>query len=442
MTSTNVASAIVEAYNHAGNSNLVPRIVLPDVIYAAVGDEMQVFTRGVIEAMNPYALPYNFVSAIGTSYPRYFDLTPTAANIGTTTITVNVTDLNQNVLSTKTVNIVVASSTGQPISMKNILTMGDSLTNGGVWPMEFARRLQGTGGTPVGYGYGNTKFIGDTAFTSSTTQAFTGYGGWTWELYNGTASVTSGHILTGTFDKDKTDNNSTWTDGANTWNIEYTQGALKIHGAGTLASSGTLTWLSGGTHTSNIVYTAKTDEPQSPFWSTASSSISFYNWAQRNGYSGIDAIYVLLGWNQTGEATSTMGTAVRAFLDKFHTDYPNGVVRLVGIEAPSYNGGLGANYGASATLSSYYWTLQKANQINDAYQGIANEAAYKGFVRYVGTAAQFDNENNMSYSSAAVNTRSATIENRGTNGVHPATAGYYQIADSVFREFVNYFLPH
>ena len=448
MVSTNVRDAIVEAYNHGSTttsvpSTLIPRIVMPDVIYGVVGDELQVFTRGVIEAMNPYNLPYNFISSIGNSYPRYFDVTPVVSNIGTTTLTVNVTDLSKNVLSTKTINIVVASSTGQPSTLKNILTVGDSLMTGPcTWAGEVARRLQGIGGTPAGYGYNNIQFVGDWAMAASSTQACTGYGGWTWENYIGTSGATSGHILTGSFDKDKTDVNAYYTDGTNLWNIEYATGALKIHGSGTLASSGTLTYVSGGTHTSNIVYTAKTDEPESPFWSVASSSISFYNWANRNGISKIDGLYVLLGWNQTGESTTTMATAVRSFLDKFHTDYPNGVVRLVGVQIPSVTGGLGNNNGATATTGNYYWTIKTANDINITYQSIANEATYSGWVRYIGTAAQFDSENNMPQSATAVNTRNATTESRGSNGVHPATAGYYQIADAVFREFVNSFLPH
>jgi len=38
-----------------------------------------------------------------------------------------------------------------------------------------------------------------------------------------------------------------------------------------------------------------------------------------------------------------------------------------------------------------------------------------------------------------VNSRNSTTEVRGTNGIHPATSGYYQIADAVYRDFVRTF---
>ena len=54
-------------------------------------------------------------------------------------------------------------------------------------------------------------------------------------------------------------------------------------------------------------------------------------------------------------------------------------------------------------------------------------------------SAEFDTEYNMPYSETNVNTRSTVKEKRGTNGVHPSTEGYYQIADTVFRNFIANF---
>lgn len=447
MTSTNVRDAIIEAYNNGSGSSATlvsPRIVLPDTLYAVVGDKLQLFARGMIEAQNPYNLPYVVDSSVGNSYPRYFEYTPVLADAGTKSITVKVLNYDYSVLTTKTINLKVVNPTGQPAANKKILCLGDSLTAGGTWPAELYRRLTQSGGTPAGLGYGNISFIGDKSLPGYSTQAYTGYGGWSFGLYNGTASTTSGHVLTGTFDKDKSDVNSTWLDtNGVTWSIEYATGGLKIHGAGTLPSSGTLTHVSGAIHTSNIVYTSATNEPQSPFWDSANSRLSFSNWATRNSYSGIDAVYVLLGWNSTGGANvtdySTYMADVRTFLNQLHTDFPSTIVRLVGIQVPSVNGGLGANYGANGGLSEYYGMVRSANSMNIAYQNLANEAAYSSWVKFVSTAPQFDSENNMSQALTPVNSRNSATEMRGTNGVHPDTTGYYQIADAIFREFVNTF---
>lgn len=447
MTSTNVKDAIIEAYNHSlgeSSSMAIPRIVLPDDLYAVVGDKLQLFVRGMIEAQNPYGLQYVMNSTVGNSYPRYFEYTPVAGDAGTKSFTTKVLDYDYSILNSKTVNLKIANPTGQPSSNKNILCLGDSLTAGGGWPAELYRRLTQTGGSPTGLGYGNITFIGDQALPGYPSQAYTGYGGWSYHLYNGVSGTTYGHVLTGVFDKDKSDVNSTWRDsnGA-TWNIEYATGGLKIHGSGILPSSGTLTHVSGATHTSDIVYTGATTEPESPFWDSANNRLSFSAWASRNGYSSIDAVYVLLGWNSTGGANvtdySSYMAQVRTFLDRFHTDFPNAIVRIVGIQIPSVNGGLGANYGANGGLSEYYGMVRSANSMNIAYQDLANEAAYSSWVEFISTAPQFDSENNMPQSLTAVNSRNTATEYRGTNGVHPATAGYFQIADAVFREFVYTF---
>lgn len=452
MTSTNVRDAIIESYNKAasggGSPTLValvsPRIVLPDNLYAVVGDKLQLFFRGIIEAQNPYALPYTITSTVGNAYPRYFEYTPVIGDVGNKTLTFKVLNYDYSVLTTKTVNLKVVNHTTQPASNKNILIVGDSLTQAAVWPQEFYRRLTQTGGTPTGLGYGNITFIGDTAMSSYPTQAYTGYGGWSYGAYNGTIGSTSGHVLTGTFNKDKTDVGSYWLDGnGNTVQIEYAVGGLKVHGSGTFPASGTLTHVSGATHTTNIVYTAATNEPESPFWDSGLNRISFTSWASRNSYSTIDAAYVLLGWNSTSgtnvsDYTSYINEA-KVFLDRFHTDYPSSIVRLVGVQIPSINGGLGNNYGANGGLSEYYGMLRSMNYMNEAYQNLANNPTYSSWVSFVATAPEFDSENNMPQTLNPVNSRNAATEYRGINGVHPDTTGYLQMADTVFREFVSTF---
>jgi hypothetical protein len=57
-------------------------------------------------------------------------------------------------------------------------------------------------------------------------------------------------------------------------------------------------------------------------------------------------------------------------------------------------------------------------------------------VEFINISGQFDSEYNMPRQTKAVNTRSSTTEQVGTNGVHPATEGYYQIGDAAYRALV------
>ena len=50
--------------------------------------------------------------------------------------------------------------------------------------------------------------------------------------------------------------------------------------------------------------------------------------------------------------------------------------------------------------------------------------------------SEMDADNNYPVSISALNTRNTATEPRGTNGVHPANPGYYQISDTWLRAVV------
>lgn len=106
----------------------------------------------------------------------------------------------------------------------------------------------------------------------------------------------------------------------------------------------------------------------------------------------------------------------------------------------SVNGGMGANYGATGVYSDDYGMFTTAFNLNKAYQEFADNDDYSSFVEYVDIACQFDTDYNMQSGNKYVNTRNTAVtEVIGTNGVHPDTTGYYQIADVVFRNIVANF---
>ena len=98
-----------------------------------------------------------------------------------------------------------------------------------------------------------------------------------------------------------------------------------------------------------------------------------------------------------------------------------------------------SSYGANGGYADVYGMVVTAFNQNKAYQELANEVAYSSFVEFVNVSSQFDSENNMPETDAPVNARSTKTEKRGTNGVHPATEGYFQIADVVYRNIVANF---
>jgi hypothetical protein len=302
-------------------------------------------------------------------------------------------------------------------------------------------------------GYGNISFIGTDIMPTYTSQKQIGHSGWTWGNYAGTTPLKSFIMQVPSHDKDQTDQKSFYTDAnSNLWWLE-TIGTTTIkviayaHSID-LPVSGTLTWSSGGVHHSSITFTSRAAENSTPFWDTGTSQLSFTAFMNNNGYSGqsIDVLYILLGWNGmpgqnkylAADHAATVNTA-RTFLTKLNEQYPNAKARILGLQVPSVDGGLGTNYGATGTYANYYKLLRSVNGLNLAYQDLCNEPSMSAFAKFIATGHQFDSENNMPSGNVAVNSRNAAVEKQGSNGVHPDTPGYLQIGDAVYRDFIRSF---
>lgn len=446
------ASALSNALALAISNRLTAsRIILPQEFVAVVGDKLQLYLRGMIECQNPYSIPTEITCPVGATYPRYFEITPTLDQVGSHPLTVSVLDDAGNVVNSESANLRIVRAQAQPSTLVHVLCVGDSLTAGGQWPQEFYRRLTQTGGSPPGLGYGNISFIGDTPTESFPTQRFIGNPGWTWDHYMSTNGDAAWVVCT--HDKDASDQKAIYRDAnGNQWVIQTIELErvkmvhLPIYASGYTmpAAPNTLTWLNGGTHHASLNYNDWLPDSTSPF--VTGTNFSFSQFCSAHGYSTIDVMYVLLGWNglpgqNLADPTNhsyTIGRA-RAFIDSFHQEFPAAQVRLVGIQVPSVSGGLGTNYGATGTYSQYYRLLRTANGLRLAYKALASDASYSGFVKFIDIAPQFDSENNMQQVAMPVNTRNSTTELRGANGVHPDLPGYLQIADAVWRDFIRTF---
>lgn len=182
MASVTLPLAQITAMGGTLKDDVPPRIVLPPSIPAVVGDTLQLFRRGIVETADPYAIGSRFTlsTGAGNEYPRYWQWTPDAA--GSATLTVEALGSDMTVLSSAQTTITVSQATN-PASMKRIMCIGDSVTNGMVWPQEAYRRLTQTGGTPAGLELSNYTFIGDQAFPNYPTQKGFGISGAGWSTY-------------------------------------------------------------------------------------------------------------------------------------------------------------------------------------------------------------------------------------------------------------------
>ena len=127
---------------------------------------------------------------------------------------------------------------------------------------------------------------------------------------------------------------------------------------------------------------------------------------------------------------------ILTILDRVKEDYPNVKVRLIGIQSPSINGGIAANYGASGNYSDVFGEVATAYNYDSYLEKICEREEYKYYCKYIDMKAQFDVEYNMPCAMMKVNVRSEITELVGTNGVHPTMSGYLQIGDVFYRALV------
>lgn len=429
---------------------VAPRVTMPDTLHAVVGDTLEVFRASAIEAPMPGLTPPSAqLCAKGAALTRKWTYTPVAGDVAGSPypLTTVIYDAAGGVMVTKTTNVVVKAPTS-PATLRRVMCIGDSLTVGGEWPKELRRRLVGSGGTPAGSGLSNVAMLGQTPIAgASAPEGYFGNGGWTMATWIG-AETRVAYWVTATHDLDASDQKAIYRDGANkTWWVETIDATrIKImadDGATTLATAGTLTWVSGGTHTAAITYTGAAVTPSSPFYSGGTFSIKAWCDASAGG-AYPDVILLLLGWNGLGAGTTGLpaehATAIghtRTFLDTVKAEFPTARVRLLGLQPPSPYGGLGVNYGAAAPWGDWWQVRRRAAGYSQALQDLANEAAYSSMTAYISVAAQFDAEYGYPEAAVPVNTRTTVTERRQDNGIHPASNGYLQIADAAYRAVVH-----
>lgn len=418
---------------------------LPDTIPCVVGDRLRIYWRSIIKSPNPYIWDITAISGYGKSYPRYYEITPTAA--GNISVTFRVRNCISNVIAEKTVTIKAINHATSPSSNKNILMIGASVIADGKITKELTRRFTLSTGdntplNPTGLGLSNISFVGRLTGTAETSVHQEAQGGWNWSDFATEGRQSYRFQVSGV---NLLHIGDTYKDSANHYvftieEINITEGSGNIRctytGSGTLAASGTLTRTSG-TGDASISYSSQASESANPFWNSTSQSLDFTTYANTYCNGAIDYIVSYVGLNDMTLVTEYTLSArienyVKPFLRAFHTQFPSGKVLLGTLNLGSVSGGMAANYGASATWN-YYTAARKIWKYSELLRGLASDDEFSSYVVIIDTISPFDCETLYPTSQFAVANRNTETETLQTNGLHPTDAGKLTIADNIYE---------
>ena len=326
------------------------------------------------------------------------------------------------------------------------MCLGDSLTFNGVWPYEGYRRFTKEGGDPVGLGFGDVLNLVGTCKKDEI--GYEGYGGWQWRHFvnNEAVSTTSSvWVEVDSHNLDENNQHSIWESNKLKWVLESIEDKkLKFkRGEGNYSCLPTIgeVFTNLDQELPNIEVKKYYFEKGNPFYDEIIKGPNFKKYCIDNGFDGLDYVYILLTWN--GQYTpynhdfSHFEPFITAIIERIHIDYPKAKIRLMGIQSPSVDGGIAANYGASGFYSDVFGEVSTAYNYDEYLETLCEREEYKEYCRYIDTKAMFDVEYNMPHAMTKVNSRSDILERLGTNGVHPTMSGYLQIGDVFYRSLVK-----
>lgn len=167
--------------------NTGAELVLPENIYVVHDNRLEIFKHSIVKAINPDNYFLNIEVVSGTPKGNFYDRIYTydcESGDGVMVLKFVLKNNNLDIIDSKTVTITPIAKGTNPASAFNVLMIGDSFTAATTYPTEFARRLQGTGGTPTADNLTNINFIG----TAQTSPNREGASGQSWEYFIGASS--------------------------------------------------------------------------------------------------------------------------------------------------------------------------------------------------------------------------------------------------------------
>ncbi len=359
------------------------RYFAPKVAWAKQGDEFRMYPGGIV-GKNYKDRHIDVVSDMTNSNEDFISYSPGGAD-NDKVIKTYLRGFDGGLTLMGSTTVKITHDTQSPASAINVICLGDSLTYGaanagiaGAYPNEFSRRLTGTG-----------------------TALMTG------------AQSPAALSLTNIYFRGTLGDQATKHEGRGGWGINTYL---------TLASSGSDT---------NAFWNSGFDLP---FYLNANN----FNAGQTTG--GVDAtgsnlvIYLFLGWNHVySGAVSTAQTSLNTMLDLIHTQLSGCKIKLLGMQTPPDR-----NVKPTRGNVSPEQVMREAIiAYAEAWQ--ASAEARSSWVEFVPIAPFFHPEGAYPVTAKAIHPRSATTYDYYTDYVHPNKAGYAQIADVCYYNFLyNY----
>lgn len=402
--------------------------VIPSVIYAAVGVQLNLYNDAVALSMDKgLNSPANYIvrwnCSKGTITDRCFRFTPKVSDIGDITLTCYVYTTAGSLVLTRNATIrVVLASVG---SAKNVLFVGDSTGAGS------ANKIYSDFADTGLYGGVVPTFVG----VQGTLPKYEAFGGARWADYatEGRAAFRCqvsgvGAISLGA---EYTNNGFTWevvevnvTEGEG--NILITKNSL-MSSPDEPETDGILVPVGGG---ENIPYTGATRQPGNPFWHNG--AVDFSHYRSTLGMSGlIDVIAIQLGLN----GSETLSTTRQYIIDIYEAavaDNPDCIVILGLVTGPANSvDAYGVNYGAGDWMS----TIKTYFDRRKMYVELAESGDYPN-LRIATPNLNIDRYYGFPLGTRAVSARDTRTEEYHTNFVHPSSSGYAQIGDSFFSAII------
>lgn len=407
-------------------------LYLPEQYNLVVGDTFELFWKGVILANNYKNYNIKVSCEVGNAYAKKYMFTPRMKDVGTKTLKIELYNDAEKLIDTGTVKLIIKAQAKNPAAVKNVLCVGDSLLVNGVWAAESNRRIAKTGGKPAGDNLTNIKYIGTMQKDGIGYEA---NGGWAFSQYNAESKNPSFVWITTTHNKTGDDQHSVYKDANETeWKIETLEAGklkmIRVKGSTNMAASGTLTWVQGGTNHESIAFSASEIAAGNPFWNEKTGKVDFAEYVKKVKADSIDYCYILLGWNSSTWDKERTVSEAKKFINNLLLAFPKCQIVLLGLEIPSLDG-FGENYGCG-----WNWH-EKSKYVHELDKWYAELAKNNENVTTINISGQFDTENNMQTNIRAVNARNEKTETYQTNGVHPDTSGYLQIADAVYRDLTH-----
>lgn len=420
---------------------------VPSDIYIAVGYPLEIYNKQVCCCGNIENYHFEWLLASGgKSMGRKIVITPTTAQSGTTaTLTLNVYDNTYSLVdsATSTIHYIEPSSSLNPVSIKKILCIGDSLTDIDVWRNELLTNLNNEVGS-------NFEFVGTLGSNPLLNE---GHSGWsiasyltdTSEGYNGdykvkvsvTPTITSKkqyYFGTKIFEYEKTEieNEEIWV---------YFN---RVSGSGYVSVSD-----SPATEVDNAVagdpsisFTDVQITSLNPFYNTATFEFDA-NYYSTNYLSGVAPDYVFL-WvgangvspimdiNTVEESVETQIGQLKTIIDNIQSSWGSTKIFLCHNHFWALQSGLGHASGTTYLKESIdLWVFNFNKKLDKVFKDYTN-------LIIVPIGECHDSDYNFPSSSVNINTRNATQETIYTDRVHPSkTTGFLQFADVIYGAFTN-----